>query len=69
MGEGPRDGKPTAYMLLLLCSMSAIGEMAIRGCRSEKKKGGKKVTVVGCVVENEGHMMMTDKEHPGGVVL
>ena len=49
--------------------MSAIVEMAIRGCTSDKKKGGKKVTVVGCVVENEGHIVMTDKEYPGGVVL
>ena len=61
--------KPTAYILLLLLSMSAVAEMDIRCGGSKKKKGGMKITMVGCVLEKDGHMMMTDKEHPGGVVL
>ena len=61
--------KPTAYMVLLLFSMSALAEIAIRSSGSEKKKRGRKITLVGCVVEKDGHMMLTDKEHPAGIVL
>jgi hypothetical protein len=61
--------KPTAYMVLLLFSMSAFAEVAVRSGASEKKKRGQKITMVGCVVEKDGHMMITDKEHPFGIVL
>ena len=61
--------KPAAYMVLVLFSMSAPAEIAIRSSGSEKKKRGRKITMVGCVVEKDGHMMLTDREHPGGIVL
>ena len=56
------------FMLLLFC-ISASADARIGNGRSEKKQRGKKITMVGCIVEKDGHMMMTDKEHPGGVVL
>src|SRR5438105_1712885 len=55
--------------MLLLCCISAIADMGIGNGGSEKKKRGKKITTVGCIVEKDGHMMMTNKEHPSGVVL
>jgi len=61
--------KPTAYMVLLLFSMSAFAAIAIRSGGSEKKKRGQKIAMVGCVVEKDGHMMLTDEEHPAGIVL
>jgi hypothetical protein len=56
------------FMLLLFC-ISASADARIGNGRSQKKQRGKKITMVGCIVEKDGHMMMTDKEQPGGVVL
>lgn len=58
-------------MLLLACSMSAMGQTDMSSDSSMKKDhtSGKKMSMTGCIAEKDGRYMMTNQEHPDGVQL
>ena len=58
-------------MLMLACSVSAMAQMNMPGDSSKKtdKTSGSKMSMTGCISENDGKYMLTDKEHPNGVEL
>jgi hypothetical protein len=37
--------------------------------KSDNMKSGKTMSMTGCISEKDGHYMMTNKEHPNGVML
>src|SRR5277367_4461364 len=37
--------------------------------KSDNMKSGKTMSMTGCISEKDGHYMMTNKEHPNGMML
>jgi hypothetical protein len=53
--------------LALLCSMPAFSQST--DAPKTDSKGGKMMSMTGCISEKDGKYMMMNKQHPDGVML
>ena len=59
---------PRIWVALLFLAI-AIGPVNIEGAGLKKEERGKKITVVGCLVETEGHFTITDEHQHSEFLL
>lgn len=58
-------------MFVLACPAMVVAQTGMSSDSSMKKSDAmnKMTTITGCVAEKDGHYTITDKNHPGGIML
>jgi len=58
-------------MFMLACPAMVLAQTGMSSDSSMMKSNtmSKKTTITGCVAEKDGHYLIRDKNHPGGVML